>query len=101
MVFMFYKYYYETSNFAAWGQFWERLCCDVCMSASANPFPKLVSMAKLHFLIAALMKSLGIFKKVRKLVKLHQVLYPGGMIYYITYFIWEHSYMTSDFWVGR
>ena len=42
-----------------WGQSWERVlhkhkCCDLCTSACAKPFPKIVPMAKLHSLIHSL-----------------------------------------------
>jgi hypothetical protein len=45
-----------------WRQFWERVlhkhkCCDVCISACAKPFPKIVPMAKLHSLIVTLIKN--------------------------------------------
>ena len=44
-----------------WEQSWERglhkhKCCDVCTSACAKPFPKIVPMAKLHSLIVTLIK---------------------------------------------
>ena len=61
-----------------WGQFWERLCTRTSAVMYAwvllqNPFQKLVSMAKLHSLTAALIKFLCTFKTVRKLVKFHQL----------------------------